>query len=222
MSSDPGIELRDLEFRHRGGEFSLSMPALSIAPRERIALVGPSGCGKTTLLHLIAGILTPERGTVRVGSMAVSQSADAARRAFRIREIGLVFQNFELIEYLRVFENILLPYRINRALKLDAEARDRARRLAEATGLGDRLRRRVHELSQGERQRVAICRALVARPAVVLADEPTGNLDPSTTERILDVLFERVEAAGSILVMVTHDHGILDRFDRVVTVGGAA
>lgn len=210
------IEVRDLEFRFGRDGFTLQLDELTIAPRERVALVGPSGCGKTTLLHVLAGILVPLRGTVRVGDTVVSSADDRARRSFRIREIGLVFQNFELLDYLRVLDNVLLPYRLHPALRLDGAVRDRARELATSVGIGDKLGRGIGELSQGERQRVAICRALVTRPSVVLADEPTGNLDPATTSRIVDVLFESVAAAGSTLVVVTHDHGLLDRFDRVV------
>ncbi len=211
-----GIDVRDVELAFGDREFVLELSRLEVAPREKVALVGVSGCGKTTLLHLLAGILTPDRGTIRIGDTAVSEGSDRARRDFRIRNIGLVFQSFELIEYLRVLDNILLPYRLNPALRLTKDAVERARGLADSVGLGERLHRRTHQLSQGERQRVAICRALVSEPSLVLADEPTGNLDPDTTARILDVLFGRVEAAGATLVTVTHDHGILDRFDRVV------
>ncbi len=210
------IDVRDLEFRFGRDGFTLQRDELAIASGERVAFVGPSGCGKTTLLHVLAGILVPERGTVRVGETVVSSADDRARRRFRIREIGLVFQNFELLDYLRVLDNVLLPYRLHPALRLDASVRERARELAGSVGLGDKLGRRIDALSQGERQRVAICRALVTRPSVVLADEPTGNLDPATTARIVDVLFERVAASGATLVVVTHDHGLLDRFDRVV------
>jgi len=211
-----GVRIRDLEFAFGDREFVLRIDELDIAPGSRVALVGPSGCGKTTLLHLVAGILTPKRGEVRVGDVPLAERSDRERRDFRIRNIGMVFQSFELIEYLRVLDNILLPYRINSALVLDSAVKERARVLAATLGIGERLHRRIQHLSQGERQRVAICRALLSRPSLVLADEPTGNLDPRTTSRILDVFFEQVEQAGATLVVVTHDHGLLERFDRVV------
>ena len=219
--SGAGIELRDVEIGFGRGEFTLRVASLDIEPGERVAIVGPSGCGKTTLLYLLAGILVPAKGTVRVGEEAVHAASDADRRRFRIGEVGLVFQDFELVDYLRVLDNVLLPYRIHGSLRLDADVVARAKSLAASVGLGERLHRGVRQLSQGERQRVAICRALLTEPRIVLADEPTGNLDPATTDRILDVLFERVGEVGATLVTVTHDHGVLDRFDRVIELGAS-
>ncbi len=190
-------------------------------------MIGPSGSGKTTLLHLIAGIAVPQSGEVVTGGVEVSRLADPARRDFRVRNVGLVFQEFELLEYLNVRDNVLLPYRIHPALRLDSEVRERAGRLADEVGIGMLLDRYVTRLSQGERQRVAICRALVTEPAILLADEPTGNLDPESKERVLDILFACVRRTGATLVAVTHDHDVLPRFDRVVDfksfhVGGTA
>jgi putative ABC transport system ATP-binding protein len=141
---------------------------------------------------------------------------DAARRDFRIRQIGLVFQEFELLEYLNVLDNILLPYRINRSLELSKEVRGRAAELAEEVGIGNYLGRYVDHLSQGERQRVSVCRALLARPPLILADEPTGNLDPTNKGRVLDILFGYVDRNDATLVTVTHDHDLLPRFERVI------
>lgn len=183
---------------------------------SRAAIVGPSGSGKTTLLHVIAGISTPVAGSVSVGETEVSALADDARRAFRIRNVGLVFQEFELLEHLDVRENILLPYRLSPALPRDVAATGRADALARTLGIADLLGRRPSRLSQGERQRVAVARALVTGPSVVLADEPTGNLDPATKGRVLDLLAGAAEEAGATLVVVTHDHGLLDRFPQTV------
>ena len=141
---------------------------------------------------------------------------DARRRDFRIRTIGFVFQDFELLDYLNVLDNILHPYRITGALRLDAVVRERAEALAERMGIGDKLKRRANDLSQGEKQRVAICRALLPGPRLLLADEATGNLDPRNKARILDLPFDSVEAHGATLLAVTHDHELLPRFDRVV------
>jgi putative ABC transport system ATP-binding protein len=130
--------------------------------------------------------------------------------------MGLVFQSLALVEYLNVFDNILYSYRITNALRLDEAVRNRARALAGDLGLGDKLRRPVGALSQGERQRVAIGRALLSQPEVLLADEATGNLDPANKDRILDLLFAQLERERSTLVAVTHDHELLPRFDRVL------
>ncbi len=130
--------------------------------------------------------------------------------------MGLVFQEFELLEYLSVFDNILLPYRITQALELNPAARERARRLAADVGIADKLRRYPGQLSQGERQRVAICRAIIVEPPLLLADEPTGNLDPGNKGRVLDILFDYARETGATLVTVTHDHGLIGRFDRLI------
>ena len=214
------IEVRDLEFRYREGEFRLRLESLRVAPGETVAIIGPSGTGKTTLLNLMAGVITPDAGRVRVAGADVTGLGDTARRAHRIRNIGMIFQEFELISYLDVLDNVLLPYRIDPRLKLDSAVRQRAKALVTEVGLGDKLRRRVTRLSQGERQRVAIGRALITGASVLLADEPTGNLDPRNKQKILDLLFEQVKARQVTLVAVTHDHGLLDRFDRVVEFDG--
>jgi putative ABC transport system ATP-binding protein len=210
------IELRDLRFRYPQGEFALRVRELAVAGGERVALAGPSGSGKTTLLRLVSGIAVPDAGSVRTNDTDVGALDDAARRAFRIRHIGLVFQEFELLEYLSVLDNVLLPYRIQRALPLDAAARERAESLAERVGIGDKLGCLPERISHGERQRVALCRALVTQPEVVLADEPTGNLDPGNRDRALDILLAYAEERGATLLTVTHDHELLPRFGRVI------
>lgn len=210
------IRLENLAFRYAGGPFRLDVSALSMEKGERTAIVGPSGSGKTTLLRLIAGIVVPDAGRVVTNGVEVDALSDAGRRRFRIRSIGLIFQEFELLEYLSVLDNILLPFHLNRDMPGRGTARERAAELAHRVGLGDKLDRRPANLSQGERQRVAVCRALVTQPPLLLADEPTGNLDPKTGARVLDELTECANAGGATLVVVTHDHGLLDRFDRVV------
>lgn len=210
------IALRGIDFAYGREGFRLRVPALDVAAGERVAVIGPSGSGKTTLLNLIAGIALPATGSVRVGETEVSALPDATRRAFRIRRIGFVFQDFGLIDYLSARDNILHPYRITDALTLDAEVRARAEALAAATGITARLRSRPGALSQGEKQRVAICRALLTQPALVLADEATGNLDPETKGVILDLLLDRAAADGATVLAVTHDHELLPRFDRVI------
>ncbi|MBW2285202.1 MAG: ABC transporter ATP-binding protein [Deltaproteobacteria bacterium] len=210
------ISIRDADFFYRKGEFRLRMARFDVAKGEKAAVIGPSGSGKTTLLNLIAGILTPTRGVVRVGETDVSRLTDRLRRDFRITNIGFVFQDFELLDYLNVLDNILHPYRITGALKLDKGVRDRASNLTREMGIGDKQKRFANDLSQGEKQRVAICRALLPQPKLILADEATGNLDPVNKTLILDLLFRSVEDHGATLLAVTHDHELLNRFDRVV------
>jgi ABC-type lipoprotein export system ATPase subunit len=210
------IRTSDLDFSYGEGEFRLRIPELVVGQGVSTAFIGPSGCGKTTLLNLIAGIMLPRQGELETNGVTVSRLSDAERRSFRIRSIGLVFQEFELLEYLSVLDNILLPYRINAALRLDADVRARAKELAERVGIADKLSRHPGQLSQGERQRVAVCRAALPEPALLLADEPTGNLDPATGGRVLDILFSEAARREATVVMVTHDHDLLPRFDNVV------
>jgi putative ABC transport system ATP-binding protein len=210
------ISVELLQFSYPDSSFRLSMPEFSVADGEKLAVIGPSGSGKTTLLNLLAGISVPEIGTVRVGKVNVSQLGDAGRRDFRISNVGFVFQNFQLLDYLSVLDNILHPFRISRALELNRDVRNRAVELAEQMGIADKLTHHAQELSQGEQQRAAICRALLPQPKLILADEATGNLDPDNKQLILDMLFERVDEHGATLLAVTHDHELLPRFDRVV------
>jgi ABC-type lipoprotein export system ATPase subunit len=210
------ISISNLYFHYDQGDFHLTIPEFSIEKSEKVAIIGPSGSGKTTLLNLIAGIVTPAKGTVRIGDVDVSHLNDNARRDFRSSKIGFVFQDFELIDYLNVMDNILHTYRITGALTFNGNTKARAKALADQMGIGDKLKRHPNDLSQGEKQRAAICRALLPRPSLVLADEATGNLDPENKTRILDLLFRSVEEHDATLLAVTHDHELLKRFDRVI------
>ena len=210
------IEFADVRFAYPHSEFELCVPEWRVAAEEKVAVIGPSGSGKTTLLYLAAGIVRPLSGTVRVDGHEISRQADAERRSFRIRKIGLVFQEFELLEYLTVRDNILLPYRINPALQLDRAVAQRVATVAESVGLGETLDRHPSRLSHGERQRMALSRALITQPRLILADEPTGNLDPRTSRTIVSLLLEQAEKTQATVLMVTHDHSLLGRFDRVL------
>jgi putative ABC transport system ATP-binding protein len=148
--------------------------------------------------------------------MDLPSLGEAARRAFRVRNIGLVFQDFELLEHLSVLDNILLPCRITTAIRLQPEHRQRAAELAGEVGLADKLGRLVGNLSQGERQRVAICRALLLEPPLLLCDEPTGNLDPVNKTQVLQILFDYVRRNGLTLLTVTHDQELLPHFDETI------
>lgn len=210
------IRILDLEFHYGEGDFSLRIPQLAIEAGSTMAFVGPSGSGKTTLLHLAAGIVSPQKGRIETDGVDVTGLNDAARRSFRVSRIGLIFQEFELLEYLTVLDNILLSYRINSSLKLDEQVIARARQVAEQVGIADKLHRHPRRLSHGERQRVAVCRAVLPEPGLLLADEPTGNLDPANKDRVLDILFDYRERTGATLVTVTHDLEIVGRFDRSI------
>jgi ABC-type lipoprotein export system ATPase subunit len=210
------ISISGLSFQYAEGDFRLRIPELTVEKGITAAFIGPSGSGKTTLLNLIAGIAVPQSGTVTTHGVEVSALSDAERRDFRITTIGLAFQEFELLEYLSVLDNVLLPYRINHALELTAAVRDRARELAQRMAIEEHLSRHPSHLSQGERQRVAVCRSVLTDPPILLADEPTGNLDPVNKERVLGMLFDYVEESGTTLVTVTHDHDALARFQQVI------
>ena len=219
MTNGPMVSLESVRFAYPGpAGFSLSVPELSISRGERVACIGPSGSGKTTLVNLIAGILLPDDGRVEVDGREMSSLDESARRAMRIERIGMVFQEFELLEYLSAEDNVLLPFHVSGKLRLNGAVRERARSIGSATGISHVLARRPTRLSQGERQRVAICRALVTQPSLILCDEPTGNLDPVTADATLDLLFGQVAKHGATMLMVTHNHAILDRFDRVIDV----
>ena len=149
------LSLENVHFGYGDDGFALSVPGLGIHAGESVALVGPSGSGKTTLLNLIAGILSPDRGSIRLGDEELTALGSRQRRSYRLRRIGMIFQSFELLNYLDVRDNILLPYRINRSLELTADVVGRAEDLAASVGIADKLGRYVDRLSQGERQRVA-------------------------------------------------------------------
>lgn len=213
------IAVDSLRFTYGQGAFALEVPALRIASGEAVACVGPSGSGKTTLVNLLAGIEVPQTGSVRLDDVVVSALSDRQRRALRLARIGLLFQELELLDYLSALDNVLLPFHLAGRAAVTPARVQTARALAESLGLHQGLlRRRPHRLSQGERQRVALCRAMVTEPALVLCDEPTGNLDPGTAKSVLDLLFAAVRARRATLLMVTHDHGLLPRFDRVLDI----
>ncbi|MEO0478978.1 MAG: ATP-binding cassette domain-containing protein [Planctomycetota bacterium] len=201
------------------GGFRLTVPRFRVDPGESVAVIGPSGVGKTTLLNLIAGILKAGDGSIDVGGHRVDRMSDSERRRFRREEIGFVFQEFELLDHLSVRENILLPFDLGRTETSRVERSERVERLASETGIRELLGRKPRRLSQGERQRVALCRALVTDPKLVLADEPTGNLDPANARTALGLLRDQAKRTGATLLVVTHDHSCLDLFDRTFDLG---
>lgn len=210
------ILIRDLDFAYPNGQFRLRIPHLEVPRGAHAAFVGPSGSGKTTLLYLLSGVLAPRAGRIWAGELEITALEEASRRDFRLRRIGMVFQEFELVEYLTVRDNILLPYRLCRRLRLDATVKRRAEALAGKVAIGDKLDRYVDCLSFGERQRVGLCRALVTEPELVLADEPTAGLDPASKALVVEALLGYARRSGATLVMVTHDGDLLPRFDLLI------
>jgi putative ABC transport system ATP-binding protein len=228
------IEFREVEFAYEPsqgsgggpatpGSFVLRVPQLTIGSGEQVACIGPSGCGKTTLVSLISGVLAPTRGEVKTLGLSMGKVSERRRRAHRLARIGMMFQEFELFEYLTAIENITVARRlapVASAFPLSARSLlHEAGRLAEATGISHLLHRKPGRLSQGERQRVAICRALVTKPTLILCDEPTGNLDPATASAVLELLLSQATATGATLLMVTHNHDLLSKFGRILDVG---
>lgn len=217
-SSDPIVSVRNVAKRFRQG--GLDVPALAgvsldVAPGSFISIVGSSGSGKSTLLNLIGGLDTPTEGEIFMGGRPTSEMTDDELTVFRRRHIGFVFQFFHLLPMLSAEENVSLPLILDRVSA--KQARERAASLLDRVGLSHRLNHRPDQLSGGEMQRVALARALVIEPLVLLADEPTGNLDSKTAAGILDLINELGRERGQTVIMVTHDSERASCGDRIVT-----
>ena len=185
---------------------------LSLAKGDSLAIVGSSGSGKSTLLGLLAGLDLPSGGTVLLAGHDLGELDEDQRARLRAEHVGFVFQSFQLLDSLNALENVMLPLELEGRV----DARQRARALLERVGLGQRLSHYPRQLSGGEQQRVAIARAFAAEPDVLFADEPTGNLDSHTGERISDLLFELNQERGATLVLVTHDERLAHRCQRLI------
>lgn len=211
------IHLRGVKKSYaRGPEavVACAVDRLDIAAGEQVALVGRSGTGKTTLLHILAGILRPDQGEVEVVGQRIDQLGESARDRHRGRHIGMVYQTFNLLQPFTALENVLLGALFGRGT--GGEARLRAEALLQQVGLADRMHHRPRELSVGQVQRVAICRALINDPELVLMDEPLGNQDRATGGQVLDVLLQIAEHGKKTVVMVTHDPESAKRMQRTV------
>lgn len=214
--SSPVLECRSLGFAYRGGAGAatvLENVNLALNGGERVAIVGESGSGKSTLLHLAGGLEHPTSGTVRVGGSDLGSLSEGERTRLRRQRMGIVFQAFHLIPTLTALENVTLPLELSGLARAGA-ARRKAQAQLQQVGLGAKPDRYPEQLSGGEQQRVAIARALVHRPILILADEPTGNLDSNTGERVFQLLLEQVEDSGAALLMVTHSEALAARVDR--------
>jgi len=215
---EPLLELRDLRHGYQLGPTTVQVLRgvdVTVHAGELVAVVGRSGSGKSTLLHLAGGLAQPGEGEVRIDGQPLSAMSARSRAVTRRQRIGFVFQAFHLLPGLDVTENVAMP------LLLNGESRSAARRralpLLDAVGIGHRATHLPSELSGGELQRAAIARALVSDPVLVLADEPTGNLDSTTAAQIIDLLVARVRAANTAMMLVTHDPQIAAHADRVLT-----
>ncbi|MEJ1161849.1 ABC transporter ATP-binding protein [Prosthecomicrobium sp. N25] len=214
---DPIIELTDLDLRLGKGAVSVHVlrgASLSVERGRSVGIVGPSGSGKSTLLMVMAGLERVQGGRVTVAGTDLTRMGEDDLALFRGRRIGIVFQAFHLVPNMTALENVAVP------LELAGEARafDRAAEELAAVGLADRMKHYPAEMSGGEQQRVAIARALVPRPEIVIADEPTGNLDQATGRQIADLLFAKQAERGATLVLVTHDVALARRCERIVRV----
>lgn len=215
--TEPVLECRNVVREFREGASTLQVLRgvnLAIMPAERVAIIGASGSGKTTLLQIMGGLDEPTQGGVLINGAAMHGTTEAAKSELRNRYVGFVYQFHHLLPEFTAEENVAMPLLIRREAK--AVAFDEARKLLGRVGLGERLTHKPGELSGGERQRAAVARALITRPQLVLADEPTGNLDSGNGEHVLGLMLELNQELQTSLVIVTHDHSIAARMDRVL------
>lgn len=212
------LQIRDLHFQYPASDFKIEISDIKITQGSKIAISGKSGSGKTTLIHLISGILRPQSGEILFYDKLITDMNDKEIRKHRISNIGFIFQEFELLEYLNVMDNLILPYKINKSLVLDAEIKDKAKEIANRIGIGNKLDQHPKQLSGGERQRLAIARALITSPPLIIADEPTGNLDEKTSNIVMDEITDQVSYTNSTLIMISHNNELISSFDEIIDI----
>lgn len=214
----PVLEAEGVVKGYRGGDGSaiqvLNGVDLTVNAGEMVAVVGASGSGKSTFLHVLGALERPDAGSVRLGGTRTSGQSDESLAALRNQRVGFVFQFHHLLKEFSALENVMMPLRI--AERADAEARERASELLEKVGLGSRLHHRPSEMSGGEQQRAAVARALALHPPILLADEPSGNLDHQNAERLHDLFATLTEDTGLGIVVVTHNRSLAERAHRVL------
>lgn len=212
------LQIRDLHFQYPASDFKIEISDIKITQGSKIAISGKSGSGKTTLIHLISGILKPQSGEILFNDKSITDMNDKEIRKHRISNIGFIFQEFELLEYLNVMDNLILPYKINKSLVLDTEIKDKAKEIANRIGIGNKLDQHPKQLSGGERQRLAIARALITSPPLIIADEPTGNLDEKTSNIVMDEITDQVSYTNSTLIMISHNNELISSFDEIIDI----
>lgn len=226
-STTPAVDVAGLRFGYEPGTDVIDIRELRIESGERVFLYGPSGCGKSTLLALIGGVITPREGRLSVLGEELTEIRNAARDQFRADHIGFVFQQFNLVPYLSVDENVYLPCRysprrLERSRKDDESVEKAAARLLEALGIAGPLRaRKPTDLSVGQQQRVALARALIGRPELIVADEPTSALDADRRREFIDLLLSECDRSSSAVIFVSHDKSLADHFDRSIDLTAA-
>lgn len=212
------LQIRDLHFQYPASDFKIEVSDIKITQGSKIAISGKSGSGKTTLIHLISGILKPQSGEILFFDESITDMNDNDIRKHRISNIGFIFQEFELLDYLNVMDNLVLPYKINKSLSLDEEIKDKAKEIANRIGIGNKLDQHPKQLSGGERQRLAIARALITSPPLIIADEPTGNLDDKTSNIVMDEITDQVSYTNSTLIMISHNNELISSFDEIIDI----
>ena len=223
QDTEPAVELLNMRFSWDGRDPLLEIERLQIERGERVFIVGPSGSGKTTLLSIVAGVIAPQQGTVKVNGCHLDALNSAARDRFRADNIGFIYQMFNLIPYLSVVENVTLPCRFSmrrrdRCMSISSDVKADALRLLNHLGMDDKavVGKPVTELSVGQQQRVAAARALIGSPDLVIADEPTSSLDANRREDFIRLLFNECDRENTTIVFVSHDTGLEPLFDRKI------
>lgn len=214
------IQLRDIEMKHEdnGQEIlALKLKKLNIEEGKQVAFIGASGSGKTTLFNLISGMIVPTKGTVEVNDLEITSLKESERDLFRANHIGYIFQDFNLFNEFTVLQNVILPLSFSKAYD-KKEMNDMAKQVLKEVGMAEKINQKVKTLSGGEKQRVAIARSIINSPDIILADEPTGNLDYKNGAKIMDILTKIAREKKATLIVITHNNSQLDMFDEIMDI----